>query len=115
RASPRDRRDATRHLLRVPARVLIDEGRWTTDAQILDLSIGGARLAVPLPLPTADGLQIEFDPRTVAQESRSMMLRGLVRWRRPDVLGFAYGLSFEDLEPEDENELRRLAPPMDAD
>jgi hypothetical protein len=106
-ASHPDRRDAPRHVLRVPAHVLFDDGRGRTPGELLDLSTGGARIAVASPLPRGGALRLAFE----APEGAALTLDSLVRWRSPVSRGFAYGLSFVNLDPEDQSRLRRLAPP----
>ncbi len=106
RAYGQDRRDAPRHLVRLPARVTAEHGAWSATAEMLDFSVGGARVAVGEPLPASPDVTLGLD----TPDGRPLALEGRVRWRVPVSRGFAYGLSFVSLSPEDRTRLLCLAP-----
>lgn len=100
-----ERRTATRHLVRVPAEVLAEEGRWRTLCELLDVSTGGARIAVPTPLPHHGDLELDFE----LPDAGALHLAGRVQWLSPSDGGLlAYGLSFVNVDPEDLARLVRI-------
>lgn len=103
--SPRDRRANPRRALQVPAQVLTREQGWWTDGQILDLGSGGARLAMPVPLPNVGTVRLAF---AAPGEGGRVSVEGRLQWRAPAARGFAYGLSFVDVRPEAQRQIDAL-------
>jgi DNA-binding response OmpR family regulator len=101
-----ERRTATRHLLRVAAEVLAEEGDWRSPAEVLDLSTGGARIAVPTPLPHHGLLHLDFE--LPDEEGPPLHLASRVQWLLPSDRGLSYGVSFVSLDPEDRARLVRV-------
>lgn len=100
-----ERRTATRHLVRVPAEVLAEEGDWRTSAELLDLSTGGARICVPTPLPHHGLVELDFE---LPEEGPPLRLASRVQWLLPSYRGLSYGVSFLNLDPEDRARLVRV-------
>lgn len=95
--APRDRRIAPRRIVRVPVQVLDQEQGWWTYGELVDLGSGGARLAMPFPLPGDRMVRVAF---AVPGDGRRVSVDGRLRWRVPEARGFAYGMSFVDVRPE---------------
>ncbi len=94
--APRDRRIAPRRIVRVPVQVLDQERGWWTDGELVDLGSGGARLAMPVPLPIIRMVRVAF---AVPGDARRVSVDGRLQWRAPEARGFAYGMSFVDVRP----------------
>jgi len=94
---PRDRRAAPRRVVRVPVQVLDQEKGWWTFGELVELGCGGARLAMPFPLPGQRKIRVAF---AVPGEIVPVDVDGLLQWRAPAARGFAYGMEFVDLRPE---------------
>jgi CheY-like chemotaxis protein len=97
--APRDRRIAPRRILRVPVQVLNQEQGWWTSGELVDLGSGGARLAMPVPLPGDRMLRVAF---AVPGDGRRVSVDGRLQWRAPEARGFAYGMSFVGVSPEEQ-------------
>lgn len=95
--APRDRRAAPRRVVRVPVQILDQEQGWWTFGELVDLGRGGARLAMPFPLPGDRNIRVAF---AVPGESGRVDVQGHLHWRAPAARGFAYGMEFVDLRPE---------------
>jgi len=95
--APRDRRIAPRRVLRVPVQVLNQEQGWWTNGELVELGSGGARLAMPVPLPGDRMVRVAF---VVPGDERRVSVDGRLQWRAPEARGFAYGMSFVDVRPE---------------
>ena len=98
RGTPRDRRGAPRRTLRVPAQLLTREQGWWTDGELVDLVSGGARVALPYPLPAVSAVRLAF---TVPEGGR-LSVEGRLQWRAAAGRAFSYGLRFVDLLPEEQ-------------
>jgi DNA-binding response OmpR family regulator len=99
-----ERRTATRHLVRVHAEVLVEEGDWRASAELLDLSTGGARIAVPTPLPHHGLVHLDFE----LPDEGPLHLASQIQWLLPSDRGLSYGVSFVSLDPEDRARLVRV-------
>ena len=109
RGTARDRRGAPRRTLHVPAQVLTREQGWWTDGELVDLGPGGARVALPYPLPTVSAVRLAFDlPR-----GGRLNVFGRLQWRAAAGQAFAYGLSFVDLLPEEQRLIDALVEASD--
>jgi hypothetical protein len=77
------------------------------DAVVLDLSMGGCRVASTIPMPPETAIQIQIRPR---QTSLIYVPSAIVRWAS----GYAFGVQFQEL-PERESkaltDLLRSLPP----
>ena len=98
RGTARDRRGAPRRTLRVPAQLLTPEQGWWTEGELVDLGPGGARVALPYPLPAVSAVQLAF----AAPDGARLSVEGRLQWRAATGRAFAYGLSFVDLLPEEQ-------------
>ena len=77
---------------------------------LVNLSRGGAQLELEV------SLEIGARVRVVCGDygAEALSLDGRVQWRSPVPRGFAYGLGFGELEPEQERRLRRLLKDADS-
>jgi CheY-like chemotaxis protein len=100
--APRDRRIAPRRIVRVPVQVLLHEQGWWTFGELVDLGSGGARLAMPFPLPGDRVVRVAF---AVPGDGRRVSVDGRLQWRVPEARGFAYGMSFVDVRPEEQAQI----------
>jgi CheY-like chemotaxis protein len=100
--APRDRRIAPRRVLRVPVQVLGEEQGWWTHGELVDLGSGGARLAMPFPLPGDRMVRVAF---AVPGDGPRVSVGGRLQWRAPEARGFAYGMSFMDVRPEAQSQI----------
>jgi CheY-like chemotaxis protein len=99
RHAPRDRRGAPRRIVRVPVQILDRERGWWTFGELVDLGSGGARLTMPFPLPGERTIRVAF---AVPGEIGRVDVRGTLQWRAPAARGFAYGMEFVDVRPEEQ-------------
>lgn len=109
---PRDRRIAPRRILRVPVQVLNREKGWRTSGELVELGSGGARLAMPVPLPADQAIRVDF---AVPGAGRRVSVDGRLEWRVPEARGFAYGLSFVDVRPEEQSQIDAFVSAADED
>lgn len=100
--APRDRRRAPRRVLRVPVQVLDQEQGWWTHGELVELGGAGARLAMPFPLPGDQLVRVAF---SVPGDTRRLSVGGRLQWRVPEARGFAYGMSFEDVLPDEQSQI----------
>jgi DNA-binding response OmpR family regulator len=100
--APRDRRHAPRRVVRLPVQVRSPEKDWWTDGELIELGSGGARLAMPVPLPADRMVRVAF---VVPGEGRGLSVDGVLQWRAPEARGFAYGMSFVDVRPEAQSQI----------
>jgi len=100
--APRDRRIAPRRVVRVPVQVLDRAQGWWTFGELLDLGSGGARLAMPFPLPGDRKVRVAF---AVPGEAERVNIDGRLQWRAPADRGFAYGMEFLDVRPEAQSQI----------
>lgn len=100
--APRDRRIAPRRVVRVPVQVLDQEKGWSTHGELVELGSAGARLAIPFPLPRDRIVRVAF---TVPGGARRLSVGGRLQWRMPEARGFAYGMSFVDVRPDEQSQI----------
>jgi CheY-like chemotaxis protein len=100
-----DRRSSPRHVFRVPAEVLRDDQSWRIVGEVHDLSTGGAKLALGTPLPAHDHFRVAF---TAPGDVDSLDLESRVQWRVPLGQGFAYGVSFVNVDSSMQHRLQRV-------
>ena len=105
RPGPRERRLARRRLLQVPAQVLTREQGWWTEGQLLDLASAGARLAMPIPLPSGRSVRVAF---AAPGGGGRVSVEGSLQWHAAAGNRFAYGLSFVDVLPEAQQRIDAL-------
>ena len=72
-------------------------------ARLMDLSSGGAQFGFASALPLGERIRVAF-PVAGGEVS----VGGRVRWRGAAAPGFAHGLAFEGLAPEEERHIQRL-------
>lgn len=109
RSAGRDRRGAPRRTLRVPAQLLTREQGWWTEGELVDLGSGGARVALEYPLPAVRTVRLAF----AAPGGVRLSVQGRLQWRGAAGRGFAYGLSFVDLLPEEQRLIDELVEASD--
>lgn len=71
--------------------------------QLVDLSPGGAQLGFASPLALGERIRVAFPV-----PGGEVSVGGRVRWRGPALRGFAHGLAFEGLAPEEAQHILRL-------
>lgn len=98
---PRDRRMDMRRVVRLPAQVLLEGGQAWTHGEVVDLAVGGVRLAIPHPIPADSPVRLAF---ALPGEVR-MDVKACTQWRTPEALGFAYGLRFTGLPAESREQI----------
>ena len=102
---PRERRLARRRPVQVPVQVLTREQGWWTDGELVDLASAGARLAMPVPLPSVRSVRVAF---AVPGDGRRVSVEGSLQWRAPAGTGFAYGLAFVEVLPDAQKRIDAL-------
>jgi len=110
--APRDRRVTPRRMVRVPVQVLLHEQGWWAFGELVDLGSGGARLAMPFPLPGDRVVRVAF---AVPGEGRRVSVDGRLQWRVPEARGFAYGMAFVDVGPDEQVEIDSFVRAVEAD
>jgi hypothetical protein len=72
-------------------------------ARLTDLSPGGAQVGFAAPLALGDRIRVAFPV-----PGGELSVPGRVRWRGPAARGFAHGLAFEALAPDEAQHILRL-------
>jgi CheY-like chemotaxis protein len=72
-------------------------------AHLVDLSAGGAQVGFAAPFAVGERIRVAFPV-----PGGEVSVGGRVRWRWPATHGFAHGLAFEALAPEQERHILRL-------
>ena len=103
--APRDRRVAPRRALRVPVQVQNQAQGWWANGELVNLGSGGARLAMPVPLSGDRTVRVAF---AAPGDGRRVSVAGRLEWRVPEAHGFAYGLSFVDVRPDEQRRIDAL-------
>ena len=102
-----DRRRQPRRSLALDVVTLSGAGYDVVPAKLVDLSLGGAQVDLAAALEPGDSMRVSFD---FFDGEPGWVVEGQVRWRDPTAAGFTYGVSFVDVAPEHERQLRRLLP-----
>jgi len=71
------------------------------DAVVLDLSMGGCRVASTIPIPPDTTIQLQIRPH---QAAPIYVPSAIVRWAR----GYAFGVQFQELPEHESKALTRL-------
>jgi CheY-like chemotaxis protein len=99
-------RKESRRTFLVETTLVSESGLPLAQAQLLQVSRGGFRVELAIPLQTGDPVRIAF---RVPGRSEPLILQGHVRWRQD----FTLGAEIENLSPEHERILREIAEPTD--
>ena len=103
-----ERRRDPRRTLMVEVRVLSKERHPIALGELVNLSTGGAQVDLGIPLVPGTSVRVAFH---VPGGGVTLGLEGQVQWGRPSGKGFAHGLAFHELSPEDDRQLRDLLRP----
>jgi CheY-like chemotaxis protein len=98
-----DRRREPRHNISLSLLALSWERVPLGLAQLRDLSTGGAQVGLAAPLALGDRIRMEFPV-----PGGELSVAGRIRWRGPAPRGFAHGLAFEALAPDEERHIAQL-------
>lgn len=101
----RSRKEPRRTFL-VETTLVSDSGLPLATAQLLQVSRGGFRLEIAIPLQTGDAVRVSF---RVPGRAEPLTLRGHVRWRQD----FTLGAQIDDLSEEEEHLLMQLLEPSE--
>jgi CheY-like chemotaxis protein len=104
-ARAEDRRRSRRRSLMVEVRVLSREMSPIALGELMNISTRGARVDLGVPLEKGTTIRIAFH---VPGNANRFTLAGDVLWRGPSPRGFAHGLSFLNLDAEEEQQLAEL-------
>ena len=99
-------RKESRRTFLVETTLVSESGLPLAQAQLLQVSRGGFRVELAIPLQTGDPVRIAF---RVPGRSEPLILQGHVRWRQD----FTLGAEIENLSPEHERILREIAEPAE--
>jgi CheY-like chemotaxis protein len=103
-----ERRREARRLLMADVEVMSRAQGPIRMGRLANLSGGGAQLDLVLPLELGDLVRVAFH----IPSGTPVSLEGSVRWRQADAAGFLHGVSFMNLPPEAESQLRELLRPV---
>jgi two-component system nitrogen regulation response regulator NtrX len=99
-------RKESRRTFLVETTLVSESGLPLAQAQLLQVSRGGFRVELAIPLQTGDPVRIAF---RVPGRSEPLILQGHVRWRQD----FTLGAQIDNLSPEQERVLRQIAEPTE--
>lgn len=99
-----ERRQTKRRQLMVGVKVLSKERQPMTFGEILNISTAGAQLNLIAPLDPGSPVRVALQVSGGAAPG----FQGLVRWRATIPRGYAHGVSFVDLTPDEEKQLHEL-------
>jgi CheY-like chemotaxis protein len=99
-------RKEPRRTFLVETTLVSESGLPLAQAQLLQVSRGGFRVELAIPLQTGDAVRISF---RVPGRSEPLILQGHVRWRQD----FTLGAQIDNLSPEQERLLRSIAEPSE--
>ena len=97
-----------RRSLRAEVEVLSRDRAPMAVGTLVNISEGGARLNLPVPLEPESSCRIAFH---TPGNGVSVSLPGRVRWRSAGPDGYAHGLAFVDVSPEEDERLKKLLRP----
>ncbi len=103
-----ERRRDPRRVLMVEVNVLSREKHPIALGELINISHGGAQVELGVPLEPATQVRVAFH---VPGGGVTLSLEGQVQWRKDAPRGFAHGLAFKDLAPEDQRQLQDLLRP----
>jgi CheY-like chemotaxis protein len=103
RRSDSDRRREPRHSISLDLLALSWERVPLGLAHLTDLSAGGAQVGFAAPFALGDRIRVAFPV-----PGGELSVAGRIRWRGPAPRGFAHGLAFESLAPDEERHISRL-------
>ncbi len=105
---PGDRRASPRRTLMVEVKVLSRDRAPIALGELVNLAPGGAQVDLGVPLEIGDSVRVAFH---IPGGEAPLGLEGQVRWRANAVRGFAHGLRFQNLSPNEERQLGELLSP----
>ena len=100
-----ERRGALRRLLITDVDLLSAEGIPLARGDLVNLSASGARLDLGVPLEEGHRVRLAVN---VPGHVRAFRLEATVQWQRPVPAGFAHGLRFHSVGPEEERFLAEV-------
>lgn len=103
-----ERRRERRRRLMVEVKVLSKEKHPIALGELANLSAAGAQVDLGVPLEPSDSVRVAFH---IPGAGNPLSLEGRVRWRTEAARGFAHGLAFEQITPEEARQLEELLPP----
>jgi CheY-like chemotaxis protein len=107
-AFPGDRRSSPRRTLMVEVKVLSRDRAPIALGELVNIGPGGAQVDLGVPLETGDTVRVGFH---IPGGEAPLGLEGQVRWRANAARGFAHGLRFQNLSPNEERQLAELLSP----
>ena len=100
-----ERRRARRQLLITDVDLLSADGAPLARGDLVNLSDSGARLDLGVPLPEAGAVRLAVH---VPGQVRPFRLDAVVMWQKPAATGFAHGVRFQALGPEEAQFLKDI-------
>jgi len=108
-ASGAERRCDPRRTLMVEVKVLSRERAPIALGELVNLGPGGAQVDLGVPLDLGDAVRVAFH---IPGGENALSIEGQVRWRAEAPRGFAHGLKFQSLTPDEERQLGELLRPQ---
>jgi DNA-binding response OmpR family regulator len=106
KAPVHERRQRVRQILRLDVDVLTRERAPIAPGKLVNLSLGGAQVALPNPLTLGESIRVAV--HLPGGSTSSLGLEGRVQWRDSAGGEFIHGLTFQNLTGEEERQLREL-------
>jgi DNA-binding response OmpR family regulator len=107
-APAQERRQTARRLLITDVDLLSAEGTPLARGDLVNVSLSGARLDLGVPLEEGRRVRLAVN---VPGQARPFRLDAVVQWQRPVPTGFAHGLCFHTLGPEEERFVQEIVEP----
>lgn len=104
-----ERRRDPRRTLVVEVKVLSRERAPIALGELVNLGPGGAQVDLAAPLDLGDAVRVAFH---IPGGDNTLSIEGQVRWRGGAARGFAHGLRFQNLTPDEERQLSELLRPQ---
>jgi CheY-like chemotaxis protein len=108
-ASGAERRRDPRRTLMVEVKVLSRDRAPIALGELVNLGPGGAQVDLGVPLDLGDAVRVAFH---IPGGENALSIEGQVRWRSSAPRGFAHGLRFQSLTPDEERQLSELLRPQ---
>jgi CheY-like chemotaxis protein len=105
-----ERRKHSRREIMVDVKVLSKERAPIALGELVNLGPGGAQVDLGVPLEVGDSVRIAFHSPA---GGFPLSVEGQVRWRGPASRGYAHGLAFVNVSPDEERALGELLTPRD--
>lgn len=108
-ASGAERRRDPRRTLMVEVKVLSRDRAPIALGELVNIGPGGAQVDLGVPLDLGDAVRVAFH---IPGGENTLSIEGQVRWRTAAPRGFAHGLKFQSLTPEEDRQLSELLRPQ---